>query len=66
MDDKPAPRVKIRFRQVIQRGNQYGQQYGRYDEYQVVQGRKILSRHDLESHAIKWCDERGYQIVSKP
>lgn len=42
--------LKIRFRQIISRGN-----HGRYDEYQVVQGNKILSRHDTKSQAIEWC-----------
>lgn len=54
--------LKIRFRQVISRGNQYGQQYGRYDEYQVVQGNKILSRHDTKSQAIEWCAAHKYAL----
>ena len=36
------PRYKIRYRFLT---------YTR--EYQVVEGRKIISRHDLEAHAVK-------------
>jgi len=26
-------------------------------EYQVVEGRRVVSRHDLASQAQRWCDE---------
>jgi hypothetical protein len=47
--------VKIRMRSVICRKPTYG----RFDEYQVVTCRKILSRHDLRSQAERWCEKRG-------
>lgn len=60
-------KVKIRFRKVVQQSGP-GRDYGRFDEYQVVDGRVILSRHDLESQAIEWCEKRGYgyEIVRNP
>lgn len=57
--------VKIRFRQVVY-PSAPGRDYGRYDEYQVVEKRKILSRHDLYSQAVKWCADNGHQVVASP
>jgi hypothetical protein len=48
--------VKIRYRQVIARVPQYG----RYGEYQVVLGRKILSRHDMMHQAERWIEENDH------
>lgn len=56
-------KVKIRYREVITRMTH---SYGRFGEYQVVEGRTILSRHDLEWQAIRWCEKRGYEIVRNP
>ena len=61
MNDKKK-KVKIRFRQIMYQKPTYG----RFDEYQVVEGRKILSRHDLEWHAVEWCEKNGCEIISKP
>jgi hypothetical protein len=57
-------KVKIRFRQVISRGNQYGQQYGRYDEYQVAEGRKVIFRGDTLDQAKEWVCENGHEIIN--
>lgn len=57
--DITAMTVKIRYREIIvQRPC-----YGRFPEWQVVQGRKILSRHDLQTQAIRWCQKREYTIA---
>jgi hypothetical protein len=50
--------VKIRVRGVV-----YSKpSYGRFTEYQVVQGRTILSRHELRKYATKWCEERRLTV----
>jgi len=59
-DEKPL--VKIRFRQVIT----HRPTYGRFDEYQVVQSRKVLSRHDLREQAEKWINDNGYKLDPRP
>lgn len=55
--------VKIRYREVMQQAGP-GREYGRFPEYQVVQGRKILSRHDLREQAERWCEKNGHTLSS--
>lgn len=57
MTDRP---VKIRYREVIVRRPFYG----RFGEYQVVEGRKVISRQDLRSHAERWATTRGYTVTA--
>jgi len=52
--------VKIRQRDVICRKPVYG----RFGEYQVVQGNRVLSRWDLRSQAERWCADKGLRIAA--
>lgn len=52
--------VKIRYREVIATKPAYG----RFGEYQVVQGRKVIHRTDTREQAERWCNEQGYALSS--
>lgn len=48
----------IRERQRRGRPKEAGGDHIEWTEVQVVQGRRVLARFDLESQAIRWIDER--------
>ena len=51
-------KVKIRYRDVIATKPAYG----RYAEYQVIDGRKILVRTDTREQAEQWAKENGHAL----
>ena len=51
--------VKIRYREIVIRSPQYG----RFPEYQVVLGRKIIFRGETERQAQNWCKENGHTAL---
>jgi hypothetical protein len=52
--------VTLRYREVIVKRPFYG----RFPEYQVVLGRKILWRADTRAQAERWVTENGHTVSS--